>query len=60
MTEIHKFQTKSFWSFGIGAWNLFGLPTRSRFGEGRDLSFGIWNLIKWEVYHGSSKVCHDC
>jgi len=25
-------------------WNLFGLPARSRFGEGRDLEFGAWDL----------------
>jgi hypothetical protein len=31
-------------SFGIENWNLFGLPARSRFGEGRDLEFVIWNL----------------
>jgi hypothetical protein len=28
-------------SLDIGAWNLFGLPARSRSGEGRDLKFGI-------------------
>jgi hypothetical protein len=28
----------------IGNWDLFGLPARSRFGEGRDLGFVIWDL----------------
>jgi hypothetical protein len=32
-----KLETKSFWSLGIEIWNLFRLPARSRFGEGRDL-----------------------
>jgi hypothetical protein len=54
MTEIQKFQTESFWSFGIGAWNLFGLPARSRSrlreapasaGVGRSAKAGICHLV---------------
>ncbi len=36
--------TSWFWLLGYGYYSGFGLPARSRFGEGRCLEFGISGL----------------
>jgi hypothetical protein len=45
-----------FRSFEFGVWRLFGLPARSRFGEGRDLDFGIWILVERKIIAGDKDI----